>query len=288
MNIDKLEVGMTVKNYKELCSMLGEKVKTGKAKQYQLKEWNRYFNYIKECNKYTIIEIHEDILPKEDDRGKKMSVENLAINRIERRYHNLFCKEEYLMKSIYSNDVVEIYCDSCNHKYVSKMRNVCQSKLRCRDCSMSKGAKRVLNMLKENDIDFETEFTFDNLRSEKDRLLRFDFAVLKQGNLQFLIEYDGEYHDEKLNNNGSYDIIRKHDEMKDVYCENNSIHLIRIPHTVSNIEEYLANKINEIGLGNYNEYIIKLKERCILEKIKYHHNMIDKLNKELNELNINN
>ena len=37
MDVSKLEVGMRVKNYKELCELLGENVKTGGSKSIQLK-----------------------------------------------------------------------------------------------------------------------------------------------------------------------------------------------------------------------------------------------------------
>lgn len=45
MNTANLKVGMTIKNYKVLCGMLGEKTKTGKSKQLQLEDFKRYFEY---------------------------------------------------------------------------------------------------------------------------------------------------------------------------------------------------------------------------------------------------
>lgn len=58
MDIDKLQVGMIVKNYKELCSLLDEPVKDGNSKKAQLKEFERYFRYHKEGNKFVIDEIY--------------------------------------------------------------------------------------------------------------------------------------------------------------------------------------------------------------------------------------
>jgi hypothetical protein len=43
IDISKLEIGMTVKNYKLLCELLGQEVKSGKSKKYQLEEFARYF-----------------------------------------------------------------------------------------------------------------------------------------------------------------------------------------------------------------------------------------------------
>ena len=40
-----LEIGMTIKNYKQMCDLLNEEVKTGESKKAQLKEWSRYFEF---------------------------------------------------------------------------------------------------------------------------------------------------------------------------------------------------------------------------------------------------
>jgi uncharacterized protein YqiB (DUF1249 family) len=42
MDLSRLKERMIVKNYKDMCKLLGEEIKTGKSKQYQLKEWKRY------------------------------------------------------------------------------------------------------------------------------------------------------------------------------------------------------------------------------------------------------
>lgn len=68
MNIDNLKEGQIVKNYKELCLLLDEAIKSGKSKKLQLDDWLRYFEYTREGNKYIIEKIHKEILPKEDAR----------------------------------------------------------------------------------------------------------------------------------------------------------------------------------------------------------------------------
>ena len=57
MDVSKLEAGMRVKNYKVLCELLGEKVKTGLAKQNHLLDFKRYVKYKKEGNAFLITEI---------------------------------------------------------------------------------------------------------------------------------------------------------------------------------------------------------------------------------------
>ena len=70
MNIDNLQIGQQIKNYKELCTLLDEPVKDGgKAKDYQLKDFQRYFNFEKDGRKFIINEIYDYPLPKEDGRS---------------------------------------------------------------------------------------------------------------------------------------------------------------------------------------------------------------------------
>ena len=69
MDISKLYVGLIIKNYKELCAILGIPVKAStNSKQAQYKEMDRYFKYHKEGNKFIIDEIYLEVLPKIDNR----------------------------------------------------------------------------------------------------------------------------------------------------------------------------------------------------------------------------
>ncbi len=70
LDTEKLYIGQTVKNYKEMCSLLGEEVTTGKGKIYQLKDWKRYFDYEKSGQSFTITEIYDTPLPVNDKRSQ--------------------------------------------------------------------------------------------------------------------------------------------------------------------------------------------------------------------------
>lgn len=71
MNIAKLEVGKTFKNYKELCVELGWEVKKSTdTKNAQFKELSRYCKYSKQGHKFYIEEVYDSPLPKVDNRGK--------------------------------------------------------------------------------------------------------------------------------------------------------------------------------------------------------------------------
>jgi hypothetical protein len=68
MNINNISEGQIFKNYKVLCEELNEPIKTGKAKQLQLQDWNRYFEYNKSGYNFIINKIFEDPIEKTDNR----------------------------------------------------------------------------------------------------------------------------------------------------------------------------------------------------------------------------
>jgi len=71
MNVKYLKKNMIISNYKKLCEILEENIKTGGAKINQLNYWNDYFKYHKDGNKFIIDEIYIEPLEKIDERKKK-------------------------------------------------------------------------------------------------------------------------------------------------------------------------------------------------------------------------
>ena len=63
LDTNTLKVNQIFKNYKELCAYLGEEPKTANSKKAQLKEWERYFTFIKEGQKIIITEVFD--IPKD-------------------------------------------------------------------------------------------------------------------------------------------------------------------------------------------------------------------------------
>lgn len=64
-DVSKLNEGMVIKNYKEMCSILNEPIKTGGARNSQLDRWRRYFEWSKDKQKYIILDVYKNPLPKE-------------------------------------------------------------------------------------------------------------------------------------------------------------------------------------------------------------------------------
>ena len=100
----------------------------------------------------------------------------------------------------------------------------------------SKGEIKIEDILKENGLVFQEEYAFPDLVSSTGTPLRFDFAVFDdEGNIQFLIEYQGIQHYEPRTKFGNWSGFRKqqyHDMKKKEYCKKHNIILLEIPYTL--------------------------------------------------------
>lgn len=72
LDTSRLSVGDVVKNYIELCKLLGENQLKGDSKKYQLKNWQRFFSFekIKGKQSFLILDIYDEPLEKTDERKK--------------------------------------------------------------------------------------------------------------------------------------------------------------------------------------------------------------------------
>lgn len=61
MDLSKLQEGMVIKNYKELCGLLGVEIQTGKSKQAQLKLFQNAVKYTQNGHSFKIIEISNNL-----------------------------------------------------------------------------------------------------------------------------------------------------------------------------------------------------------------------------------
>jgi ribosomal protein S27E len=125
-------------------------------------------------------------------------------------------------KSAYYN----VQCD-CGNKNVVLGRHLRQGTTISCGCINSKGEEEIAKILFENKIEFKKQYSFKNLKSKKNRLLKFDFAVFKDGKLSHLIEFDGEQHSDKTSRYYSETMVQN-DNIKNKYCADNNIRLIRL------------------------------------------------------------
>ena len=83
----------------------------------------------------------------------------------------------------------------------------------------------------------------------------FDFAIINQnGGLKCIIEYDGILHFEYepnrgWNNKENWDKTHKNDLIKNQWCKENNIPIIRIPYTEKDLinKEYIKERIDKCG-----------------------------------------
>ena len=98
----------------------------------------------------------------------------------------------------------------------------------------SRGEIKIEEILQQAGLPFEEEYIFPELVSSSGRPLRFDFAVFDDdGDIDFLIEYQGIQHYEATSKFGGYTGLRKqqyNDMKKREYCQKHNIKLIAIPY----------------------------------------------------------
>lgn len=117
MNINNLEVGQVLKNYKVLCETLNEKVKTGGAKKLQVEDWERYFSYKRSGNSFEIIEILETPKPRVDGRSNGNSRVKY-IDKIETLLLDLLTQSENKGKVVLSKNKLLVALSMVNKSYV--------------------------------------------------------------------------------------------------------------------------------------------------------------------------
>lgn len=148
----------------------------------------------------------------------------------------------------------EIYVDShtkllweCKHghQWLAEPYRIKDLNNWCPICNESLGERTVSDYLKQKNISFEREKKFSDCKGKR-QVLPFDFYLSEQN---ILIEFDGRQHYMPVNFRGCsneqaqkthLELIRN-DKIKNEYCVDNNIRLIRIPHTIKNVEEHLNN-----------------------------------------------
>lgn len=161
---------------------------------------------------------------KESMSGKnRLSIEEL-INRINIGGNTLLNPQEYIRNS---EPNLRIQC-SCGEIFTTSLVNYEQGVASvCPTCSkkMSSGERLIKNFLEINSIDFIPQYKFNDCRDK--RCLPFDFYL---PDYNCIIEFDGQLHFEPIYGEEQLFYTQRHDKIKNEYCHNNNIKLIRIPY----------------------------------------------------------
>lgn len=96
----------------------------------------------------------------------------------------------------------------------------------CPGCNNSKGENIIIRLLKNKNIKYKRQKTFDGCQDKKK--LQFDFYIQKYN---LCIEFDGIQHYKPIERFGgieAFESLKIRDEIKTKYCLENNIELIRI------------------------------------------------------------
>jgi hypothetical protein len=170
----------------------------------------------------------------------------------------VFDLREYTFLSKYNGatEYITIKHNPCAYIFKMMPNNFIKSK-GCPSCnSSSKGEMQVHNILQKFNVAFKKEFVFEDCRYKYP--LPFDFAILNPNcRSELLIEYDGEQHFKPVNFGGisdkdaqnNFKRTQHNDQIKNQYCKDNNIPLLRIPYwEFDNIESILEEWLTEQGV----------------------------------------
>lgn len=160
---------------------------------------------------------------------------SFVIKQLEKREFKLLSKYEG------NNKNIVIQCKH-GHIFSTTYDIIVNNNCGCPICNESKGEKKINNFLTKYKIKFNRQYKFENCKFY--RCLPFDFYL---PDYNCCIEFDGIQHYEIIKHFGNLEsfIDRKiRDTVKNEYCKNNNIKLIRIPYwEIKNIDKILKQEL---------------------------------------------
>lgn len=153
--------------------------------------------------------------------------------------------DEYVFIEAYKNMNTKIMCThtKCNRSFAVAPKEFLAKRSGCPSCAMYRGEAEIARVLNELKIHALTQVRFANLKHKG--LLKFDFYL---PDYDVCIEYDGAFHYTPIwsSTEAEFKEAKARDKLKDKYCAENGIELIRIPYwDFDNIREIIT---GELGL----------------------------------------
>jgi Zn ribbon nucleic-acid-binding protein len=190
------------------------------------------------------------------DIGQKKTPE-----QFEAEVYNLV-GDEYLVLEDYTGiyDKINMKHNACGNVWKATPHKFINGGRRCPRCNSSKGEVAIAKYLENNNYKYKHQEKFDDCKNE--RSLPFDYMVLDSDNrVKFLIEFDGIQHFQPLDVFGGEEGFAYRqlcDQIKNDYCINNNITLLRIKYTALDLideilERFMKNpsSMKDTSLSDY-------------------------------------
>lgn len=216
---DKRKNGLIVWKFKCECGNTIEVpasyVKNGNTKSCGCKKYSGLQNYNENNSQKAIIE-------KGSVFGKLIVIEDIGLKpqyngaKKNRRWYKCQCE-----------------CGKITEASGNQLKN--GMKISC-GCICSKGEEIIRKILKENNINFDTDSQFKEMTEQTGKKLRFDFIIYNDdGTINRFCEFDGQQHNigfsgGKWSHAETYEVIHERDILKNKFCLENGYKLVRIPY----------------------------------------------------------
>ena len=188
---------------------------------------------------------------------RKCSSKSTRKNELNNKYNQLTVIKELGPKN---NRIMWLCSCSCGNEIAVSGTDLRTGKVQsCGKCPDKKslGEKEIISLLEKNNIKYFNEYTFKDFKYDSGISPRFDFYL---PDFNCIIEFDGKQHflyqknTNYWNNKENYEKTIQRDNLKNNYCFNNNICLIRLPY-------YIQSKIKlEDLLPETSQYIINRKD----------------------------
>ncbi|MBQ8997071.1 MAG: DUF2726 domain-containing protein [Clostridium sp.] len=161
-------------------------------------------------------------------------------------------KDEYEVLGEYTNAHahIDMKHNNCGNIYRTTRHDFLRG-VRCPKCSTSKGELAIINFLDRYSVNYKHNAAYGGCSYKIS--LRFDFLIFdKKDNLKLIVEFDGIQHFKPIaifRGKSGFKETQKRDRIKNNFCKENDIPLLRIPYwEFDNIYKILGKKLYKLGL----------------------------------------
>lgn len=124
-----------------------------------------------------------------------------------------------------------VRCNHCGKEFITYYNALTTGRTKSCGCMHSShGEEAIRKILEQYNLNYKSEYWFDDLRGPNNGYLRYDFCLLDDNNeVELLIEYDGIQHYQESKLYDPLENIQHRDRLKNAYCLDHNIPLIRLP-----------------------------------------------------------